>query len=339
MGARRAGAGGVSAAMSAPRLAVVVPAYRASATLPRLLDSLASGVERPDEVIVVDDGSPDFEPFSVPGLSVRWIRLEHRGPVAARNAGWRAAEAEWVAFVDSDCSVAPGWCAAYRAAIAAHADAAVLEGALHETYTAGFFRHWADNRRPGRYPTANIAYRRDVLAALGGLDPLFQWGRFYFREDSDLALRALAFGLAIWVEDALVHHHGHRAGPWRKLREAWRYALDPPFVRRHGLAGLRIDGVVVGPWRLVAPRQISAVGATLLWLAAVLWHPMVLAALVATAIRAAFVVGREGCAAREVPMVVVEQLLEPLVVSGALAAGAVRMLAFHRTGGVPAHGL
>lgn len=325
--------------MSAARLAVVVPAYCASATLPRLLASLADDSDRPDMVIVVDDGSPDFEPLSAPGLDVRWIRLAHQGPVPARNAGWRATDAEWVAFVDSDCSVAPGWCAAYRAAIAAHPDAVVLEGALHETYTAGFFRHWAENRRPGRYPTANIAYRRDVLGAVGGLDPLFQWGRFYFREDSDMALRALALGPGIWVGEAVARHHGRRTGLWRKLREAWRYALDPPFVRRHGLRGLRIDGVPLGPFRVVAPRQISALGVTLVWCGALLWHPLAMGALVATAVRTAFVVSREGWAPTEVPLVLVEQLLEPLVLTAALAAGAVRMLTASRAREVPAHGI
>ena len=325
--------------MSARRLAVVIPAYRASGTLQHLLDSLAAGSDRPDEVIVVDDGSPDFQPLSASGLSVRWVRLEHQGPVAARNAGWRAAQADWVAFVDSDCSVAPGWCSAYRAAIAAHPQAAVLEGPLHETYTVGFFRHWADNRRPGRYPTANIAYRRDVLAAIGGLDPLFQWGRFYFREDSDVALRALALGPGVWVGDALARHHGRRVGVWRKLREAWRYALDPLLVRRHGLRGLRIDSVALGPWRLAAPRQMSAVAVTLLWVGGLVWHPLALGALAGSVVRGAFIISREGCVPVELPLVILEQLLEPVALTGALVAGAVRVFALGGAGQVPVHDL
>ena len=38
------------------------------------------------------------------------VTLEGRGPAAARNAGWRAAEpAEWVAFLDDDVRVGPRW--------------------------------------------------------------------------------------------------------------------------------------------------------------------------------------------------------------------------------------
>lgn len=305
---------------------VVIPAYRAEATLPRLLASVAAGGQRPAEVIVVDDGTPGFEPCRQEGLNLRFLQVAHRGPVVARNVGWQAATTDWVIFVDSDCTVAPGWHDAYRAAMRSCPHAGVLEGPVHETYRVGFFRHWADNRKAGRYPTANVAYRRHVLKALGGLDPVFQWGRFYFREDSDLALRAMALGPAVWVPDAVVEHHGRPISFVRKLREACRYALDPAFVRRHGRRALAIDGVRLGPLRIAAPRQISAVAVIGLWIAAAVWTPAVLLAAVGMVLRASFIVSREGLAWQEIPGVLLEQICEPLVMAGALGAGAVRLL-------------
>ena len=310
--------------MSTQTLAVVIPAYNAARTLTRLLQSLAAGDERPDEVIVADDGSEEFAPVAMDSLNLRWLRLDHAGPVAARNAGWRAAAATWIAFVDSDCAVETGWCAAYRRAMDAHPGAGVLEGAVHETYTRGFFRHWAENRHPGRFPTANVAYRREVLEALHGIDPLFQWGRFYFREDSDLALRAMSLGPAVWVGDAIVFHFGRAIGFGRKLREACRYALDPPFFARHGLRALRIDGMSVGPVRIPAPRQCSAAVVVLCWLVAGFWHPGWLLAVAATVLRGIFVLSREGMVAGEAPWVALEQLAEPLVLTAALVAGTLR---------------
>lgn len=92
---------------AAPVLSFVVPYYNVGASLlRRCLYSLAGqGVRRSDyEVIVVDDGSDDF-PHSMladfPG-QVTYIRREHAGPGAARNAGIDAARGEYVQFVDAD---------------------------------------------------------------------------------------------------------------------------------------------------------------------------------------------------------------------------------------------
>lgn len=311
--------------MSEVTLSVVIPAFNAGTTLPRLLSSLADGSDGPDEVIVVDDGSEIFTPLRQEGLPLRWLRLDHQGPIAARNAGWRDASGQWIVFLDSDCSVDPGWCAAYRCAMAEHQEAGVLEGPLQETFRYGFFRHWAENLRPGRFPTANVAYRRDVLEAIGGLDPMFRWGRFYFREDSDLALRALRHGRAVWVAGALARHHGRPIRFGRKLQEACRYALDPGMVLRHGWRGVGVDGVRFGPLRLPAPRQTSAVLVTALWLGAVFWRPLLAVAAVAAICRAAFVFSREGVLWREVPLAMAEQLLEPVVLCAALVLGAIRL--------------
>lgn len=311
--------------MSRPTVSVVVPAYNAGRTLPRLLKTMAEGTDVPDEVIVVDDGSQSFEPVAQAGLPVRWVRLDHQGPIAARNAGWRSAKGEWIAFVDSDCSVTPGWCAAYRSAMETHPHAGILEGPLQETFRRGFFRHWAENPRPGRFPTANAAYRRDVLVELGGLDPRFRWGRFYFREDSDLALRAMRMGAAVWVSAAVVYHHGRAVGLVRKLQEACRYALDPVLVWRHGRRGLMVDGVRLGPLRIPAPRQISALACTLLWLAMPFCHFLWLPAALGTALRMAFVFSREGLMLREAPAAILEQVLEPFLLCVALVAGTVHV--------------
>ena len=96
-----------SVPVTAPVLSFVIPYYNVGALwLRRCLDSISNqGIRRMDyEVIVADDGSEDF-PHSVladfPG-QVSYIRLEHAGPGAARNAGIDAARGEYVQFVDAD---------------------------------------------------------------------------------------------------------------------------------------------------------------------------------------------------------------------------------------------
>lgn len=90
---------------------IVVPAYGHPESLADCLASLRTacpGVR----VVVVDDGSPA-------GAAVAAVAAEHgatllrheanRGPAAARNTGLGEVSAPIVAFVDSDCTVTPGW--------------------------------------------------------------------------------------------------------------------------------------------------------------------------------------------------------------------------------------
>ncbi len=90
-----------------PQISVIVPTYERPAQLARAIESvLVQDVDL--EVIVVDDASPSaLRIESHPRLRV--VRLqENGGPAAARNAGADAAQAEWIAFLDSDDVWLPG---------------------------------------------------------------------------------------------------------------------------------------------------------------------------------------------------------------------------------------
>ncbi|HOW55854.1 MAG TPA: glycosyltransferase family A protein [Syntrophorhabdaceae bacterium] len=54
------------------------------------------------EIIVVDDGSTDGSEEEARGLPVRYIRKENGGISSARNEGLRAAEGEYIAYLDVD---------------------------------------------------------------------------------------------------------------------------------------------------------------------------------------------------------------------------------------------
>ena len=98
------------------KLSVIVPVYNVEKFLPRCLDSLLrQGMEAGEwEVICVNDGSPDncaqilaeYEQ-KYPGI-FRVITQENRGLGEARNTGMKAAQGEWITFVDSDDYVVDG---------------------------------------------------------------------------------------------------------------------------------------------------------------------------------------------------------------------------------------
>lgn len=84
------------------RISVVIPAYNATAYLPATLASVFNQSARPGEVIVVDDGSTDGTPALARSLGATVISLTNGGPSAARNAGTRAANGEYIAYLDAD---------------------------------------------------------------------------------------------------------------------------------------------------------------------------------------------------------------------------------------------
>ena len=96
-------------------ISVVIPAYNASATLPRAIQSIACQTRLPAEVIIVDDASTDDTHHVIQLLSntykqlcIKLVRLTvNSGPGTARNTGWNLSRQEFIAFLDSDDSWHP----------------------------------------------------------------------------------------------------------------------------------------------------------------------------------------------------------------------------------------
>lgn len=83
-------------------LTVVMPAFNSAGTIGAALESIRSQTLRPDQVIVVDDGSSDQTAVVAERAGARVIRQPNGGPGAARNTGIRAAETPWIALLDAD---------------------------------------------------------------------------------------------------------------------------------------------------------------------------------------------------------------------------------------------
>ena len=100
--------------MSKPTLCVIVPVYKAAATLDRCVASvLAQQVAGGMHCILVDDGSPDesgglCDAWAARDPRVTVLHQENRGVSAARNAGLAAADSEYLVFLDADDALRPG---------------------------------------------------------------------------------------------------------------------------------------------------------------------------------------------------------------------------------------
>jgi glycosyltransferase involved in cell wall biosynthesis len=92
---------------SNPRIAVIVPARNAMATLPACVDALICSFRRVDQIIIFDDGlNPSVGKFSkTDPISIVSNNGERAGATRARNLAARQASADILAFVDADVVV------------------------------------------------------------------------------------------------------------------------------------------------------------------------------------------------------------------------------------------
>ena len=86
------------------RISVIIPNHNRAHTIARALDSVLGQSLAADEIIVVDDGSTDnsrkFIGENYP--QIKLLEQQHSGVSSARNSGVRAANGDWLAFLDSD---------------------------------------------------------------------------------------------------------------------------------------------------------------------------------------------------------------------------------------------
>jgi mycofactocin system glycosyltransferase len=198
-------------------------------------------------VVVVDDGSRDADGIARvardAGASV--VRLDPgRGPSAARNAGLRAVTTPFVAFVDSDCVVPPG----FPGRLLDHLRDPALAVAvprivgLADPCSGWLARYEADHsaldmgRREGlvrsgtAIPYAPSAALVARVAALGaGFAEDLHMG-----EDVDLLWRLNDAGWQVRYDPAVTVAHDHRVGwrPWFRRRIAYNES-NAALLRRH----------------------------------------------------------------------------------------------------------
>lgn len=96
-----------------PLVSIVIPVYNAEKGLSKCLDSVLSQTYKNIEVILVDDGSHDTSPDICKTYKegypekITFISQKNGGPAAARNKGIELSQGKYIAFVDSDDTIAP----------------------------------------------------------------------------------------------------------------------------------------------------------------------------------------------------------------------------------------
>ncbi|MGA2008941.1 MAG: glycosyltransferase family 2 protein [Solirubrobacteraceae bacterium] len=212
------------------RTSVVIPNWNGRRWLEPCLAALAAQDLAAAEVIVVDNGSTDGsrEYLRDRHPEVRVLALAtNTGFAHAANAGMAAAQAEFVALINTDVELAPDWLRRTAQALHDHPRAASVACKMLSlehpelVYDAGDIlrrdgvceqrgRSGADD---GRYDEAGeifgacagaALYRRAVVRAIGGFDERY----FAYLEDVDLALRLRLAGWGCRYEPVVAWHAG-----------------------------------------------------------------------------------------------------------------------------------
>ena len=224
--------------MTEPAVSVVIPTIDRVGLLERCLEGLETDQGVPFEVIVVHDGDPTMGALLERWMdrlpSLRPVRISERGACAKRNAGWRSARADVIAFTDDDCQPAPGWLGAALAAMAPDVDLVQGKVLPHpaDTGVTGVFARTITIDGPSYdFPNANLVYRRSALERVDGYDDAEFWGA---GEDADMAWRVLeSGGRFVYADDALVWHAVRAATFTQHVRSLPRWANLALLVRRH----------------------------------------------------------------------------------------------------------
>jgi GT2 family glycosyltransferase len=229
----------------AVRVSAVVPTLGRS---PLLIPCLEALRREGMEILVVDQSE---EPVGIPGaLADRVLRPgRNLGFAAGTNLGIAEAAGDWIATVNDDAVVEPGWLAALLGALQADPRAAAAQG-VNLLYDAPdradgcglAWNHWwqavqIGHGEPAPGPAGGVrevfgvsataaVYRRQALLDAGGFDS----GLVSYYEDVDLAVRLRAAGWrALLVPEARARHAGSATG--RTLnRERWRLIYGNRYV-------------------------------------------------------------------------------------------------------------
>ena len=189
------------------KVSLVIPAHNEAAFIGGCLNSvLMNAAGKFHEIIVVDNASDDRTAEVAAGRpGVRVVYEPDKGLTRARQRGYKESTGEYVAYIDADTRMPPGWFDYAERTLTAHPEAISLSGPpsywdANPWQRATLAAIW--------WSTAPIAYRmvgymlygahfivkRSALDKIGGFDRDVE----FYGEDTDLARRLSPHGKVLF---------------------------------------------------------------------------------------------------------------------------------------------
>lgn len=239
---------GIGGLTEHPRLSVVVPVRNRPDDIEACLESLLKLEYAGDrlEIIVVDDASTDDTRSRISRFPVRLVSMEERqGASSCRNLGAQRAAGDIVAFLDSDCTVEPGWLRellpAFKdrhvAGVGGWVDSYYKEKTLdryEKVKSSLFMGVWPKtSSKENRFfyvPSCNLLVRKEAFTRVGGFNEALSVG-----EDVDLCWRLQNKGYRMEYRPLGRVFHKHRNSLKAFCLRRFDYGTSEPLLQRlHG---------------------------------------------------------------------------------------------------------
>ncbi|MBI5231732.1 MAG: glycosyltransferase [Coriobacteriales bacterium] len=210
--------GAQSSSTEAPAYTVILPAFNASATLARAIDSVLSQSFSDWQLVIVDDGSTDDTAASARSFAEREGRITlleepHAGVASARNKAGSEAKTEFLVFLDADDELLPDYLAEMDSFIQAHPEFDIYHPNLRTELGEGRSQAFSDRAEVDTLAFSDLLggcvialggaiVRAELFRRLGG----FREG--VHCEDYDFWLRGTALGAsALYLPKTLYVYH------------------------------------------------------------------------------------------------------------------------------------
>ncbi|WGT47036.1 glycosyltransferase [Tessaracoccus lacteus] len=252
------GAGEPVKGLGVPLVSLIIPVFNAARFLKDCLDSALGQTHGNIEVICVNDGSTDLSEailghFAALDCRVKVINQPNAGAGTARNVGIRAAQGQYLLFLDADDVFDPTMVEkAVRTAEGAGADVCVFQADSFNDGQPGVYRPIAHGIRRHLLPDAPVFGARHVQKDIFSLFQGWAWDKLFradfvrrnrlefqdLRTTNDLRFVMTAISVAdriVILDESLIHQRREVVSSLSRTRErSWNNYLL-------ALEGLRLE--------------------------------------------------------------------------------------------------
>lgn len=223
-------------------ISIVIPAYNSEKTIGECLSSLLNQTKKPDEIIVVDDGSEDRTKDIVRKFkNVILLEQKHKGPAVARNIGAKRAKGEILLFTDSDCMPNKDWVSEMTKPFE-NKEIVGVQG-RYETKQNGLIARFTQLEIEDRYDrmrkfetidfvgSYSAGYRKRTFIEFNGFDESFPTAS---GEDPELSFKLSKAKHKMVLNDKAVVYHNHVSSLRAYLRQKfWRAYWRTLLYKKH----------------------------------------------------------------------------------------------------------
>ena len=210
-----------------PLISVVIPVYNSERYVCSAIESVLRQSHAPRKIILVDDGSTDNTPALLRsfGSALEVLRQNNQGVGAARNVGIRAADGDYVAFLDADDEWHTDKLALFSLAIKEHPGANLFFSDAIQIGPEGILLRYMSGKPRGKMTwesllkynwlfTSTAVVRRSAAQDVGLFRTDFQC--LAGVEDWDFFIRMVRAGPAVYVPGPWTYYRQHNASAIQK---------------------------------------------------------------------------------------------------------------------------